>query len=156
MGGRRHRRVEHQVYWLVTAVTMVLRIVLLLCSLMLPGCSQGGAAAPEVTPARSGQYVDGYKKGGEVARAKLKSGQMMLLGFGMPPDWIEQIRVDEFGKLGIAYQSFGHAVDDNTQGYVTGFHEVMAKAVAAKHGSRAIATIQAHIERRLGQEEAKR
>ncbi len=89
--------------------------------------------------------ADGYKKGHAEASARLKAGELALLGFGMPPDWMEAIYNREFGKYGISYEPYGHASGEESEGYVAGFSEPMAKAIAHKYGPDTIASIQRRI-----------
>lgn len=128
---------------------MFFRIVFFLASLTAIACTQASASAPEAPQARSQEYVEGYKKGHDEARAKLKAGKLALLGFGMPPDWIEEIYNREFGKYGIAYEPYGHANGEEFEGYVAGFNEPMAKAISEKHGVDTIASIQQRIANQL-------
>lgn len=146
---------------------MVRNIVFYVCALTLAGCGQRSAPAPVAppaaaaapaalpAPARSQQYKDGYQKGVSLAQAELKQGKLALLGYGLPPDWNFDIHFSEFGKFGIVYDVYGNGLDDNLEGYVIGYNEVMAKAVSEKHGANTIATIQARIKQRLESEKPK-
>lgn len=124
---------------------MFFRIVFFLASLAASAATQATASAPDAPQARSQHYADGYKKGHNEASAKLKAGKFALLGFGMPPDWVEEIYNREFGKYGIDYEPYGHANGDEFEGYVAGFNEPMAKAISEKHGPDTIAAIQQRI-----------
>ncbi len=124
---------------------MFFRTICLLASSMLIAYSPASATTPGAPQARSQEYADGYKKGHDEARAKLKAGKLALLGFGMPPDRIEEIYNREFGKYGIEYEPYGHANGEEIEGYVAGFNEPMAKAISEKHGPDTIVSIQQRI-----------
>ena len=135
---------------------MLMRVLFLAGGLMLSACSQGSPPAPKAEPVRSAAYVQGFNKGSADATAKLKAGKILMFGFGMQPDWMVEIYASEFAKFGADYEPFGHSSSDDLEGYVVAFNGLMAKALAAKHGPDAIATIQARVVKRLDAAEAQR